>query len=89
MRRPRRGPLPQRCARCGKRRRNARARMLPTGQAAEYPHWDVASLRRAVAAQRALLDELRDAEVRTQHELERLRRRLAWLERRERDAGEA
>ncbi len=63
--------------------------MLPTGQAAEYPHWDVASLRRAVAAQRALLDELRDAEVRTQRELERLRRRLAWLERRERDAGEA
>ena len=87
LRRPRRGPLPRRCARCGKRRRNARARALPAAQAVEYTHWDVASLRQAIAAQRALLDELRAAEERAKRELERLRSRLAWLEHRDTATG--
>ena len=86
LRRPRRGPLPRRCPPCGKRRRNARARALAGGQGVEYTHWEAASVRRALAAEQARLDELRAAAGRAEREVERLRGRLAWLERREREA---
>ena len=41
-------------------------------------------MRRALAAEQARLDELRDEAGRSEREVERLRRRLEWLERRER-----
>ena len=89
LRRPRRGPLPRRCRHCGKRRRNARARVLAGGQGVQYTHWEAASVRRALAAEQARLDELRDEAGRSEREVERLRRRLEWLERREREVGAA
>ena len=52
----------------------------------EYTHWEAASVRRALAAEQARLDELRAAAGRAEREVERLRGRLAWLERREREA---
>ncbi len=89
LRRPRRGPLARRCARCGKRRRNARARALEAGQGVEYRHWEAASVRQALAAEQARLDALWDAAGRSERDVERLRRRLAWLERRARETGAA
>ena len=89
LRRPRRGPPPRRCARCGKRRRNARARMPDAGQEVAYTHWEAASVQRALAAEQARLDALRDEAGRAECEVERLRRRLVWLQRREREAGTA
>ncbi len=89
LRQPRSGPLPRRCPRCGKRRRNARARARVPGHAVEYTHWDAASVRRALVAEQARLDALRDAAGRVQREVERLRGRLEWLERRETETGAA
>ena len=54
-----------------------------------YTHWETASVRRALAAEQARLDALRDAAGQAEREVERLRCRLAWLERRERGTGAA
>ena len=89
LRRPRREPPPRRCAGCGKRRRNARARLPDGGQEVAHTHWEAASVQRALAAEQARLDALRDEVGRSECEVERLRLRLACLQRRERGADTA
>ena len=86
LRKPRRGPLPRRCSRCGKRRRNARARLPDVHSEVLYNQWEAAALQRALEAEQARLDALREAAQRSADEVARLRRNLACLARRERPA---
>ena len=86
LRKPRRGPLPRRCSRCGKRRRNARARLPDVHSEVLYNQWEAAGLQRALEAEQARLDALREAAQRSADEVARLRRNLACLARRERPA---
>ena len=61
--------------------------MPDAGDEVLYTNWEAASVQRALTAEQTRLDVLRDAVEQTECEVGRLRRRLAWLERRQREAA--